>query len=321
MTVEPLRKNMDFWQERVDLAAAFRWCVRLNYHEAVANHFSLAINEEGSQFLMNPNQMHFSRIKASDLLLIDANDPKTLEGPNAPDPTAWGLHGAVHRHCPHAKCAMHVHSIHATVLASLQDSRLLPIDQNSAMFFNRYVIDDHYGGLAFKEEGTRCASLLTDPKQKVLIMGNHGILVLCLIAAMALTVATLSVRGAVAGGNVMMIVGLQMIVGGVSLAIIALIWEPFQINPTWRLLGAFTYTTLIPGLAATFIWFKLVGRIGAVKAATFHFLNPFFGVLIAAALLGENIGLLDYVGVVIIALGILAVQLSKQHQTKSRPAR
>ena len=118
MTVEPLRKNMDFWQERVDLAAAFRWCVRLNYHEAVANHFSLAINEEGSQFLMNPNQMHFSRIKASDLLLIDANDPKTLEGPNAPDPTAWGLHGAVHRHCPHAKCAMHVHSVHATVLAS-----------------------------------------------------------------------------------------------------------------------------------------------------------------------------------------------------------
>ena len=88
MTVEPLRKNMEFWQERVDLAAAFRWCVRLNYHEAVANHFSLAINEEGSQFLMNPNQMHFSRIKASDLLLIDANDPNTLEGPNAPDPTA-----------------------------------------------------------------------------------------------------------------------------------------------------------------------------------------------------------------------------------------
>jgi len=60
----------------------------------------------------------------------------------------------------------------------------------------------------------------------------------------------------------------------------------------------------------------LVDRVGAVKAATFHFLNPFFGVLIAAALLGEKIGLLDYVGVVIIALGILAVQLSKQHHTK-----
>ena len=75
-----------------------------------------------SQFLMNPNQVHFSRIKASDLLLIDANDPETLSGPDAPDPTAWGLHGAIHRNVPHARCVMHVHSIHATVLASLADS-------------------------------------------------------------------------------------------------------------------------------------------------------------------------------------------------------
>ncbi len=63
---------MDNWQERVDLAAAFRWTVRLNMHEAVANHFSLAINEDGTKFLMNRNQMHFSRVKASDLLMVDA---------------------------------------------------------------------------------------------------------------------------------------------------------------------------------------------------------------------------------------------------------
>jgi ribulose-5-phosphate 4-epimerase/fuculose-1-phosphate aldolase len=122
--------------------------------------------------------MHFSRVKASDMIMVDANDPETLSGPNAPDPTAWGLHGGIHRHCPHARCAMHVHSIHATVLATLKDSRLLPIDQNCATFFNRYVIDDHYGGLAFEEEGERCAGLLSDPKQKVMIMGNHGIMII-----------------------------------------------------------------------------------------------------------------------------------------------
>ena len=165
-------------QARVDLAAALRWSAKLNLHEGVANHFSLAINDSGSRFLMNPNQRHFARMKASDLIEIDANDPETLAGPDAPDITAWGLHGGIHRHCPHARCVMHVHSNYATVLASLADSRLPPIDQNAAMFFNRYVIDDHYGGLAFEEEGARCASLLTDPKQKVLIMGNHGILVL-----------------------------------------------------------------------------------------------------------------------------------------------
>ncbi len=178
MTVTDLRPNMDHWPERVDLAAAFRWTARLNLHEAVANHFSLAINDDGTRFLMNPNQMHFSRIRASDLIVVDANDPDTLEGPDAPDPTAWGLHGGIHRHCPHARCAMHVHSIHATVLASLADSTLPPIDQNCATFFNRYVIDDHYGGLAFEDEGERCAALLTDPKKKVMIMGNHGVMVI-----------------------------------------------------------------------------------------------------------------------------------------------
>ena len=178
MTVTHLHSNIDNWSERVDLAAAFRWTARLNMHEAVANHFSLAINDAGTRFLMNPNQVHFARIKASDLIVVDANDPDTLTGPNAPDATAWGLHGGMHRHCPHARCAMHVHSIHATVLASLADSSLPPIDQNSATFFNRYVIDDHYGGLAFAQEGKRCAQLLTDPRKKVLIMGNHGVMII-----------------------------------------------------------------------------------------------------------------------------------------------
>ncbi|HPE24758.1 class II aldolase and adducin N-terminal domain-containing protein [Albidovulum sp.] len=178
MSVTQLKANIGHWQDRVDLAATFRWTERLNMHEGVANHFSLAVNDDGTQFLMNANQMHFARITASNLLLLDANDPSTLEGPDAPDPTAWGLHGSIHRACPHARCVMHVHSIHATVLASLADSTLPPIDQNTATFYGRYVIDDSYGGLAFEEEGTRCAKMLSDPRIKVMIMGNHGVLVI-----------------------------------------------------------------------------------------------------------------------------------------------
>lgn len=170
--------NIAHWQERVDMAAAFRWTARLGMHEAVANHFSLAVNEDGTKFLINPDQMHFSRIKASDILLLDANDRDVMNRPDAPDPTAWGLHSSVHRLVPHARCVMHVHSIHATVLACLADSNLLPIDQNTATFYNRYVIDEHFAGLAFEEEGTRCAQALSDPRKKVMIMGNHGVLVL-----------------------------------------------------------------------------------------------------------------------------------------------
>jgi len=170
--------NIQHWNERIDLAAAFRWTARLDMHEAVSNHFSLAVNEDGTQFLMNPNQAHFSRIRASDMLLLDANDSEAMNAPNAPDPTAWGLHASIHRACPHARCLMHVHSIFATVLASLADSSMPPIDQNTATFFNRMAIDNEFGGLAFEEEGQRCAAALGDPRKKVLVMGNHGVLVI-----------------------------------------------------------------------------------------------------------------------------------------------
>lgn len=155
-----------------------------------------------------------------------------------------------------------------------------------------------------------------------LIMGSRlsgGVditgVILCFIAAAALTAATLSVRTASSGGNLMMIVGLQMFVGSGALFVAALFLESPVFTPSLRLGMAFTYTVLVPGLMATWIWFALVGRIGAVKAATFHFLNPFFGVAIAWLLLGEALSVVDFIGVAIITVGILAVQLSKQNPT------
>ncbi len=134
----------------------------------------------------------------------------------------------------------------------------------------------------------------------------------CGIGVVSLAVATLMVRNASSGGNVLMIVGLQMLVGSAVLFIPAALLETHTFTPSWQLGVAFAYTTLVPGLTATWIWFMLVGRIGAVRAATFHFLNPFFGVVIAWALLGETLGMSDILGVTIIAAGILAVQLARQ---------
>ena len=139
----------------------------------------------------------------------------------------------------------------------------------------------------------------------------YGVM-LCGIGVLALTFATLALRGAMSGGNFLMIVGLQMLVGAAALAVVAVLFETPRFNPTWPLFWAFAYTTLVPGLAATLVWFLLVNRIGAIRAATFHFLNPFFGVAIAAVLLGEALGPRDILGVAIITAGILAVQLARQ---------
>ncbi|MEC9460099.1 MAG: class II aldolase and adducin N-terminal domain-containing protein [SAR324 cluster bacterium] len=169
--------KLNYENERIDLACAFRWTVRMGMHEAIANHFSMAVNADGTRFLINPKK-HFSRIKASDLLLLDSNDPPDFKDTYAPDMTAWGLHGSIHRNCPHARCLIHVHPTYSTVLASLADSNLQQIDQNTALFFQRYVIDEGYGGMAFEKEGERCATLLANPEKKVLIMGNHGVLII-----------------------------------------------------------------------------------------------------------------------------------------------
>ena len=139
-------------------------------------------------------------------------------------------------------------------------------------------------------------------------------IVLCFIAVASLTVATLMVRGASSGGNILMIIGLQMLVGSVLLAVPGLLLEHKVVLWSSKLILAFSYTVLMPGLVATFIWFWLVQRIGAVKAATFHFLNPFFGVAIAALFLGESLRFWDIIGVVVIMVGILAVQMARQTQ-------
>lgn len=152
----------------------------------------------------------------------------------------------------------------------------------------------------------------------LLIMGTRvtaGVdpmgIALCCIAALALTFATLAVRGASSGGNMIMVVGLQMLIGSAALALPALTLETWAVNWKPSVVAAFSYTVIMPGLVATLIWFWLVGRIGATRAATFHFLNPVFGVAIAWALLGERIRPLDIAGVLVITAGILAVQMSK----------
>ena len=168
-----LTMKNDFRAERLDLAAAFRFTARLNMHEAVANHFSLAVNKSGSKFLLNPIGKHFSEISASDLILIDANDKNTMSQPNAPDPTAWAIHSALHRNNPQARCILHVHPQYATILSSLDDKEMKPIDQNTMRFYDRVSIDRDFSGMGLGKEAERLSTLLGD--NPVLMMGNHGV--------------------------------------------------------------------------------------------------------------------------------------------------
>ena len=62
-----------------DLAAVFRWTAKLNMHEGVANHFSVSKPGSNEDFYVNGSGMHFSTIKASDLVLVEQKKSSAVE--------------------------------------------------------------------------------------------------------------------------------------------------------------------------------------------------------------------------------------------------
>ena len=174
---EPSRlEELDEAQMRVDLAAAFRLAARFDLHESVANHFSAAVSRDGKQFLCNPKWRHFSLVRASELILLDADDPSTMERPDAPDPSAWCIHGAIHQRIPGARAVLHCHPPYAAALIGLADPTIPPLDQATARFWGRTVYDSEMGGPPDDPaEGARVAEAIEG--HSVMMMGNHGVTV------------------------------------------------------------------------------------------------------------------------------------------------
>lgn len=160
---------------RVELAAALRSACRLGLHEGVCNHFSLALSEDGHEFLVNPQGLHWSELKASDLVRV-RGDGTILSGNGPVEDSAFHIHGRMHAARPDARCIMHTHMPYATALTSIEGGRLEPVTQNALRFTGAIAYDDAYGGLALEaSEGDRLAAALGD--RRILFMANHGVAV------------------------------------------------------------------------------------------------------------------------------------------------
>ena len=165
---------MDISELQKDLAAAFRWAAKLNMNEGIANHFSVC-TPKSSNFYINGSGMHFSTIKASDLILVEQDKIKEIKkNPDLIDPTAINIHGTIHKKVPHARCILHVHSKYATALSTLKNPTLPPIDQNSMRFYNRVSQYNDFGGLGFEEESDKMAVNIGN--HRTMLLANHGIL-------------------------------------------------------------------------------------------------------------------------------------------------
>lgn len=162
-------------EARRDLAAALRWANRLGFGEGICNHFSVEIPGHPGHFLINPEGLHWSEVTPADLATVDAAG-RRIAGRHGVEPSAFFIHGAMHRAKPSAKCVMHTHMPYATALTVVQGGRLEWASQNSLKFHGRVAYDDDYNGLALDEaEGERICAKARDAD--VLFLGNHGVIV------------------------------------------------------------------------------------------------------------------------------------------------
>jgi len=160
---------------RVELAAALRAAALYGFNEGIDNHFSLVVPGRDDRFLLNPYGPHWSEMRASDLLTIGLGGER-IGGEGVLDTTAFTIHLGAHRARPDAACVLHTHMPWATALSLTQGGFDTRASQN-AMYFHGRVARLAYGGLAeAEEEGARIAAALADGIT-VVLMDNHGVLV------------------------------------------------------------------------------------------------------------------------------------------------
>jgi len=185
----PPSNDAETQQARIDLAAAFRMAARLGMHEGVCNHFTVMLDAAsgtptgrapgattgGRHFLINPKGVHFERITASGLLVIDERG-RTVEGHGRPPTSGYAIHTRIHLNHPSAKVVLHLHAPYSTALTAIRGGRLEMIHQNAARFYGEIAYDDHYNGIAdATAEGDRMAAAMHG--KRIMFLANHGVVV------------------------------------------------------------------------------------------------------------------------------------------------
>ncbi len=136
---------------------------------------------------------------------------------------------------------------------------------------------------------------------------------LSVLGLLSLALGTILFKKLVLRTSVLMISGLQVLMGGVALLPVALLFESARnIIVDANLSYSAAYLTMVVSVLGTLIWFRLLQAGTASASSAYHFLTPAFGLLFAWIVAGENIVWSDILGIVPIALAIMLVANSPQ---------
>ncbi len=160
---------------RQDLAAAYRLADHFGFSEGIDNHLTLSLPDEHDKYLLIPYGLHWSEVTATSLLIVDGEGNK-ISGEGYAEPTAFLIHGAVHKASKKNKCVMHTHMESALAITMQDKGRLLMADQNACRFYSNINYLDEYEGLVLdKHTAEPIGRAMAD--NDVLFLANHGIIV------------------------------------------------------------------------------------------------------------------------------------------------
>jgi ribulose-5-phosphate 4-epimerase/fuculose-1-phosphate aldolase len=174
------------WQARVDLAAVYRLCVHYGWGEHIYNHIALRVPGEPDCFLVKKHRLLYDEVCASNLMKLRL-DGKPLPGQEKVNPAGFTIHTAVLKARPDINCTLHYHTI-AGMAVSTQPEGLLPLTQGDMRFYNRISYHE-FEGLAVDMDETDRLQRDLGPKNKAMILRNHGLLICGSDAGEALTLA------------------------------------------------------------------------------------------------------------------------------------
>lgn len=160
------------WEARQQLAAAYRVFDHLGWSEMIYNHITLKVPGEDHAFLINPFGLHFSEVKASNLVKIDLDGNKLDDSPYPVNRAGFVQHAVFHRNLPDVHCIMHTHTTAGMAVSSLEGG-LQPINFYACNFAGQIAYHDFEGVTVRDEEGERLVANLGD--KRMLLLRNHGI--------------------------------------------------------------------------------------------------------------------------------------------------
>ncbi len=174
-TTKSLRGNVspEEWQQRVDLAAAYRLVAHFGWDDLIFTHLTARVPGPEHHFLINPYGMLFEEITASSLVKVDLEGKKITESPYDINPAGYVIHSSIHAAREDAQSVMHVHSVHGVAI-SAQKNGVLPISQQSTFVLASLAYHDYEGVALRDEEKPRLVRDLGD--KTYLMLRNHGLL-------------------------------------------------------------------------------------------------------------------------------------------------